>query len=413
MTDLSRLRIDRDAPPRRRWLLWGVLLILAGIAAAIAVPRASRAIEKARAPEVSVEPARRLAGASPGQSADVPVLVASGYVVARRSTDVGVKAAGRLAWIGVEEGSRVRSNQVIARLEHADLDAALDAARASVAEAEAALGQGIAAADEDRRELERQRALRRDLIATEAALTAADAAAAVSAARVRALEAAVQSARARVRVAEESIENTNVRSPFGGVVIRKRAEVGETVSPMGVAGQATREAGAIATVADLDELEVQAEVSESNIARIGDAMPAAVQLPAVPGASYRGRVRQVFPAADRAKAIVEVRVSILDPDGRVKPEMTANVTFLEPRPAGSGATGPAGDVTTVPKRAIVERDGARWAWVVAESRVRMRAVRLGAERLDQVEVVSGVMPGEAVVVGPPGVLRDGALVRVR
>src|SRR5213076_18672 len=153
-------------------------------------------------------------------------------------------------------------------------------------------------------------------------------------------DAAIALARARVRVAEEALENTNVRAPFDGVVIKKRAEVGETVSPFGVAGQAARDGGAINTIADLNELEVQTEVSENSVAKLGGAMPAEVKLQAYQDQIYKGRLRQIFPSADRAKAIVEVRVTILDADAHVKPEMTASVTFQEPKVgARSGADG--------------------------------------------------------------------------
>src|SRR5438067_883129 len=243
---------------------------------------------------------------------DLPVLVATGYVIARRSSDVGVKTGGRLALIGFEEGTRVRKGQVIAQIEHADIDAQLEAARRGVAEAEAQLAQAVASRDEDARNLERQRALAKDGIATTATLTAAEAAAQVSAARVKSAEAAIASARARVRVSEEALENANVRAPFDGVVIRKRAEVGETVSPFGVAGQATREGGAIATIADLRELEVQTEVNENSIGKLKAGMPAAVTVQAYQDQAFKGRVRDIFPSADRAKSIVEVRVSILN-----------------------------------------------------------------------------------------------------
>src|SRR5262245_54415141 len=154
-----------------------------------------------------------------GGSTSLPVLVATGYVVARRSSDVGVKTGGRLARLKFEEGTRVRAGEVIAEIEHADIDAQLEAAKRTVAEAEAALVQAIATRDEDARTLDRHRQLAKDGITTNAALTAAEAGAAVSAARVRSAEAAIASARARVRVAEEAIENTNVRAPFDGVVI--------------------------------------------------------------------------------------------------------------------------------------------------------------------------------------------------
>ena len=106
------------------------------------------------------------------------------------------------------------------------------------------------------------------------------------------------------------------------------------MSPFGVAGQATREGGAIATIADLAELEVQTEVSENSVAKLTPAMPAEVKLQAYQDQVYKGRLRQIFPSADRAKSIVEVRVTILNADAHVKPEMTASVTFQEKRANG-------------------------------------------------------------------------------
>ncbi|HEX7140230.1 MAG TPA: efflux RND transporter periplasmic adaptor subunit [Vicinamibacterales bacterium] len=415
-SDLSRLRIDRDAGPRRRWLPWAILLaLLAAVAAAY--PSARAFVAERRAPEVDLAPAIQ-AVQTAGQPPAVPVLVATGYVVARHSSEVGVKTGGRLASIAFEEGTRVRRGRVIAQLEHADIEAQLEAARRSVTEADAALVQMTAARDEDVRNVERQRALAREGITTTATLTAAEAAAAVSTARVASAQAAIATAHARVRVAEEALENTNVRAPFDGVVIKKRAEVGETVSPFGVAGQASREGGAIATLADLGELEVQTEVSENSVAKLTGMMPAEVKLQAYQDKTYRGRLRQIFPSADRAKAIVEVRVSILDADVLVKPEMTASVTFQEPHAAsaaGSGS-GPArvpAPAILVPRRAIVTANGQSAVWVVRDSTATRRPVTLGRDRLDQVEVASGVLPGETVIVGPPPGLTDQALVRVK
>jgi multidrug efflux pump subunit AcrA (membrane-fusion protein) len=232
-------------------------------------------------------------------------------------------------------------------------------------------------------------------------------------------------------VTEEALENTNVRAPFDGVVIKKRAEVGETVSPFGVQGQATREGGAIATIADLGELEVQTEVSENGVSKLTAAMPAEVKLQAYQDQVYRGRLRQIFPSADRAKAIVEVRVTILDPDAHVKPEMTASVTFQEkaarvPGAATSSsasdphamATGVASEehrapIVLIPKRAVTEQGGQPHVWVVANRTATRRAVTLGVERLDQVEVKSGVIAGDAVIVNPPSALTNRAIVRIK
>ena len=419
--DLAQLRIDREAAPRRRWLPWAVLLAL-GIVAAAVYPAARAYVEERRAPEVDIAHAVQPAASTPGGSTDLPVLVATGYVIARRSSDVGVKTGGRLALIGFEEGTRVRKGQVIAQIEHADIDAQLEAARRGVAEAEAQLAQAVATRDEDARNLERQRALAKDGIATTATLTAAESAAQVSAARVKSAEAAIASARARVHVTEEALENANVRAPFDGVVIRKRAEVGETVSPFGVAGQATREGGAIATIADLRELEVQTEVNENSIGKLKAGMPAEVKVQAYQDQAFKGRVRDIFPSADRAKSIVEVRVSILDADERVKPEMTASVTFQEPHAssgsarstsAAPGADDPAEPIVLIPKRAVAEQGGRPTVWVITGVTASRRAVTLGKDRIDQVEVRSGVAPGEAVVLNPPPTLTDHGRVRVK
>jgi RND family efflux transporter MFP subunit len=426
--DLARLRIDRDAAPRRRWVPWAIVALVCA-AAALGYPRARGYVAARQAPEVEIARATQIVPTA-GGATSLPVLVATGYVVARHSSDVGVKIGGRLARLRFEEGTRVRKGEVIAEIEHADIDAQLEAARRAVAEADAQLAQAVATRDEDVRNLDRQRQLMNDGITTAASLTGAEAAAAVSAARVKSAEAAIASAKARVRVTEEGLENANVRAPFDGVVIKKRAEVGETVSPFGVAGQATREGGAIATIADLGELEVQTEVSENSVAKLNPDMPAEVKLQAYQDRPYRGRLRQIFPSADRAKSIVEVRVSILGADAHVKPEMTASVTFEEPSdrdrttsgsrsgrdPAvaiGSPSGGNAIPIVLVPKRALTETAGRPQVWVVSSGTATRRPVTLGAERIDQVEVRSGVLPGDAVIVNPPATLTDRGLVRVK
>lgn len=421
--DLTRLRIDRSGSSRRRWLPWTVVALLA-VAAAAGYPSAREYLAERRAPEVEVARATQVVSAA-GRPTALPVLVATGYIVARHSSDVGVKIGGRIQTLRFEEGTRVRAGQVMASIEHADLDAQLAAAQATLAETETQLAQAVAMRDEDARNLERQRALGRDGITAPSVLSAAEATAQVSAARVKTAEAAIISARARVRVTEEAIENTNVRAPFDGVVIRKRAEVGETVSPFGVAGQAAREGGAIATIADLHELEVQTEVNENNVGKLHRSMPAAVKVQAYQDREYRGRVREIFPSADRAKAIVEVRVSILNPDADVKPEMSASVTFEEARQPEAGRSGgsgssengqgviaPGSPLVLIPKRAVSEQGGQPGVWVVTSGTVSHRGVTLGPERIDQVEVRSGLAPGEAVVLNPAG-LSDGTRVRLK
>ena len=400
------------------------MLAVLAAAGVVLYPSARAYVAERRAPEVEIAHATQVVTTA-GGSTDLPVLVASGYVVARHSSDVGVKTGGRIARLRFEEGTRVHRGEVMAEIEHADIDAQLEASRRAVAEAEAQLAQAVATRTEDVRNVDRQRKLAKDGITTDASLTGAESTAAVSAARVTSAEAAIASSKARVRVTEEALENTNVRAPFDGVVIRKRAEVGETVSPFGVQGQASREGGAIATIADLAELEVQTEVSENSVAKLTSAMPAEVKLQAYQDQVYRGRLRQIFPSADRAKAIVEVRVTILNADEHVKPEMTASVTFQEK--GGNSGNGvrrgsdpgpdprltPAAPIVLVPKRAVTEQNGQRFVWVVTGGTAVRRAVTLGPERLDQVEVRSGVVQGDAVILNPTTALTDRGVVRVK
>lgn len=366
-------------------------------------------VSERQAPQVDVAPVTVITVS--GGTTVLPVLVATGYVVARRSSEVGVKTGGRLAFLKFEEGTRVRRGEIIARIENEEIVAQLEAARHAVSEAESQLLQMTAARDEDARNLERQQVLSREGITTAQALTAAQSAHAVSGGRVKSAEAAILSARARLKVAEEVLENTNVRAPFDGVVIKKRAEIGETVSPFGVAGQSAREGGAIATIADLAELDVQTEVGESNLAKLVVGMPAEITVKAYPERTYPGRLRQIFPSADRAKAIVEIRVAMLKPDSLVKPDMTASVTFQERR--GEADETPQSPVVLVPKSAVTEASGETMVWVVKAGTVSRRVVKVGSERLDRLEVRDGVGLGETVVVNPPADLADGRRVRVK
>src|SRR4030095_14813824 len=170
----------------------------------------------------------------------------------------------------------------------------------------------------------------------------------------------IAAARAQVALSQANLENMNVRAPFAGTVLRKDAEVGEIVAPSSAGGGLTRTA--IVTMADLTTLEVEVDVNEAYIARITNGQPARIILDAYPDTSFAGRVRQVVPTADRDKATVQVKVSILDRDPRILPEMGARVVF-EHRPGASGATTVARRVL-VPKGALVREGGATKVWVV-------------------------------------------------
>jgi HlyD family secretion protein len=383
--DLSSLRIPRDeptAPPRggrRGWLV---------AAAAVAVLAVAVFALRSRPAQVEATTVAATGGDAAGDG-----ITANGYVVARTKASVAAKVAGQLEYLGVSEGSRLRRGEVLARIESGDQQAALAQARAALAQAQASLEQG-------RRDLERARRL-----AAEQVLSAADLENAKT--RVDVLAAQSGQARAQVQLAEVGLENTRVRAPFDGTVLRKDAEVGEIVAPASAGGSLTRTS--IVTMADLATLEVEVDVNEAYIARIRNGQGAAITLDAYPDTSFAGRVRQVVPTADRQKATVLVKVSILDRDPRILPEMGARVVF---RPQ-AGPAGAAPRRVLVSEGAVVRAGGATRVWVIGNDRVVLRPVTLGAARGGDVEVREGLSGGERVVLRPPAGLKPGARVRVK
>ena len=387
-TDLSALRIDRSNPspsgggPNRLLLVLGIVVVLA-LAAFAVVKLLPRALEV----EVGI------ASATGGGVASGAGISANGYVVARTKASVSSKILGRLAWIGITEGSRVKTGDVIARLESADYQAALGAARANLGQFEPQLVQA-------RRELVRAETLRAQNVVSQTELENAQT-------RVDVLVAQLGSARAQVKLSEANLENTNVRAPFGGTVLRKDAEVGEIVAPSGAGGGLTRTA--IVTMADLGTLEVEVDVNEAYIAQISNAQPARITLDAYPDTSFNGRVRQVVPTADRQKATVLVKVSILDRDPRILPEMGAKVVFTTREDAVQTA---APRRVLVPSSAIVRGGDTAHVWLVEDGKVRQVTVDVGPEMNGQSEVRSGLSGGESLVLSPPAALRDGAQVKI-
>jgi RND family efflux transporter MFP subunit len=244
-----------------------------------------------------------------------PLLTASGYIVARRKAVVSAKIQGRLSSLRVEEGSRVREGEVIARLENRDYLAQVERAEAAVQRAEADLG-------ETKRQARVALNLTRELIGTRDSLDGANS-------RVAVAEAGLRQARADTEFYRAVLANTEIRAPFSGTVVKKMAEVGESVAPIPPGVNISTASGAIVALADLDTLEVEVDVAESNVAKLGADQPAEVSAEAFPDRKYKGRLRQIIPTADRTKATVQVKVTILDKDKDLKPEMSARVQFTE------------------------------------------------------------------------------------
>lgn len=400
--DLSRLRIDRDAPPPalRRAVWRNALLALVALALGVS----ALAFFRGGGPEVRtvVATASAAAGGAGGGDAGAAAVTANGYVVARTRASVSSKVAGRLAYLGVSEGSRVARDQVIARLENGDFQAQVAQAEAALAVARADLAEREAAQLQDDREARRLRSIRtaNAALMAEADVDAAESRALVAAARAQSAAAAVRAAEAALRFARVSLANTEIRAPFAGTVLRKEAEVGEVVAPS-VGGGLTR--GAVVTMADLGTLEVEVDVNEAYIARIRGGQPARLTLDAYPDTAFRAHVRQVVPTADRQRATVLVKVAIDDRDPRILPEMGARVDFLEPRSSPGGAAGAATAAAgpariRVPAEAVREQGGQSVVWVVRDGRLEPRPVQAGPASGGFREVRSGLAGGELLVV---------------
>jgi HlyD family secretion protein len=422
--DLESLRLDAaDAAPRRSRAWLGIVVAVLVVAAAGFIYARGRygVLEVATVKATSVD-----AGGSAPAAGD-PVLTASGYLVARREAVVSAKIQGRLSELRVEEGAVVAKNDVLARLESADYEAQLARARASVMQLEAQGARteaAIARAEADLSEFHRQQR-QTDQLANER-VVARDAQEAAQS-RVRVAEAALEQARAErrqldadrarnladVQYAEAQLANTVIRAPFAGTVVKKMSEVGESVAPIPPGVNISTSSGAIVALADLATLEMEADVSESNVARLTEQQAAEVEVAAFPDKRYRAVLRQVIPTADRTKATVQVKVTLVEKDAALKPEMSAKVTFLAPPRAGGAAPVSGRPQVLAPASAIVTRDGGPKAFEIVDGAVKVRTIATSGTKGSDVIVSEGLAGGETLVSNPPEGLKDGDKVRVR
>ncbi len=403
---LSSLRIEATPRRGRRRLLGWIVFAAALVAVAAFAVRA-----RLNAPvEVSTARAARISAQE--AAAGPPTLTASGYLVPRRKAVVSSKIQGRLSELRVEEGSRVAAGEVIARLESSDYEAQIRRAAANIERAKAAIVRAEADLAEYRRQMRKSSDLAdQGVVSTDSKEAAAS--------RVTVAEAVLEQTRRERTVAdtekmlaEANFANTTIRAPFAGTVVRKMAEVGESVAPIPPGVNISTASGAIVVLADLDTLEAEVDVGERDVAQLVPAQPAFVTVEAFRDRKFRGVLRQVMPSADRTRATVLVRVTLVDKDKDLKPEMSARADFLEreaPAPSADGT--PA--VVAVPKEAVVSRDGATQVFAVSEGRVRAVTVTTGDERKGQVIVRSGLTGDETVVLKPSEALRDGDAVRVK
>ncbi len=413
-SSLSSLRIEKApaavfARKRRRkwpWIILILLLLIGGLW-----------FSGVLTPAVPVTPATASL-VYPAQT--FTVLNASGYVVAQRKAAVAAKITSQLVELAVEEGSRVTRGQVLGRLEGMDVAAGVVRAEALVA----AATRQIAAAE--RREAETRAQLveaeltyrrytklvaadvaaQSDLDAAESGFKSLTAELAARAAETRAAESQLDAANAALDEARVNLSYTEITAPFDAVVLTKDADVGDIVTPLGAAAGSK---ASVVTIADMSTLMVEADVSESNIAGVKPAQPCVVQLDALPGERFPGKVHMIVPTADRAKASIMVKVAFDTLDARILPEMSAKVAFLSREPNEAERA----PLLCVPAAAVVREDDAAFVFRIVDGRAARTPVTTGQTLGDLIEIASGLTAGAQVVVSPPKGLADGQPVNPR
>jgi len=398
--DLSKFKIDKSAgmPKKRglkRYLYWATT-VLAIVFLFVLY------LNGVFAPTVSVS-VSAVSMTYPSQS--LTLLNASGYVVAQRKAAIASKTTGRLVWIGVEEGSIVKKDQVVARLESDDVASSKGQAEANLGVAKSSLKQAEAELNDSAIALKREGELLAKGYTARAGYDAADARYKKAMAAVEGARSGIKASEAVLRGASVAVEYTLIRAPFDAVVLTKNADIGDIITPLGAAANAK---AAVVTIADMGSLQVEADVSESNLGKVKAGQACELQLDALPDARFRGVVHMIVPTADRSKATVMVKIRFLDRDRRILPEMSAKVAFLS-RPVAAGEQKPR---VTVNPSALAGRAEKKAVFVVRDGRAIEAPVVIGPQFGDFVEVLSGVKAGDKVVINPPAKLKSGTKIKI-
>jgi RND family efflux transporter MFP subunit len=401
---LNQLRIDRESEPPRspKWPLWlagaAGVLIIAGLAWFWSRPKGIP-VHVAVAQPISADNA----------AAPASILDASGYVVARRQATVASKITGKMVELDIEEGDHVKEGQVIARLDGTNLRAALDAARAQLDYAKSGLAETEVNLKNAKRDYDRQTSLLAGHFVSQSAVDNAQTSMDALAAQLATQRTNVEVAQRNIDVAQRNLDDTVVRAPFAGVVTVKAAQPGEIVSPISAGGGFTRTG--IGTIVDMESLEIQVDVNENFINRVQPDQKVTAKLNAYPDWQIPGHVIAVIPTADRSKGTVTVRIALDQKDLRILPEMGVRVAFLDGAPGADGAGQKVGGAA-LPPAAVQSSGAAGVVFVIHDSTVERRAVKLGAADGERVVVLAGVTPGERVAVGDFARLKDGAEIRI-
>jgi HlyD family secretion protein len=439
---LRSLQIDRGRPSAPAVQNRVPRILLLGLSAVVALAAAGYFYFFSAPKSISTAEVKLENGA--GSQGDT-VLSVSGYVVAHHKIDVGAKVMGRVAWIGVEKGDRVQQGQVLVRLEDQEFRAQSNQARANLSAAQARLDQlrtgsrpqeklkdkaavlqAQATLTKAEAEYERSAKLYPAGVVSKADLDNAvaqrdTARALVEAARqssamtdigpraeeIRAAEAQVQQMKAALDYAETQVAATEIRAPVSGTVLQRIVERGVMVSPSSFGDSGARTS--VVSLADLNDLQIELDISQADFARLKMTQRAEIVPEAFPNLKYTGFIAEIAPEANRAKATVQVKVKVDNPDEQLRPEMNARVNFLAEATQGDARSA---SRVLVPKAAVVRKDGSDFVFVVKGNRVEQRAIRLGEEAGGFYNVLEGLSGGESTAVAGVETLRDGDRVKI-
>jgi len=445
--DLQSLRIDRTErgsagigePPAwaRRYIVIGIVVVAILSLSALAYRLLSRNV-----PELEVVRAS-------AESTDVggTVLSATGYIVAHHTINVNSKVTGRLAWIGVEKGDKVKEGQVLVRLEDQEFRAnydqakgALDNARAyfdelqhgsrpeEIQQAQHNLDEARATLVNDKLSLDRMKELSSAGVVARQVLDDATAKFDSDQQRVNSLDKAFQlmkigprqeeiarargalaQAQGQLDYAKSQLDATVIRAPVTGTILDRTAEKGELITAQFASAAAGGPQGSVVSLADLNDIQVELDIAQSDFARLGPKQKGIVSVDAYPDRKYNGEIAQISPEANRQKATVQVKVQVLNPDEYLRPEMNATVKFLADEKK-STSTQPAG--AFVPASSLKDHDGKKVVYLAFDGKARMREVHVLSQRTDGF-LVDGLVGGESVISTPPQDLKDGDSIKIK
>jgi HlyD family secretion protein len=444
--ELRGLKIDRSArssggaePP-----VWARRYIVIGIAV-VAVLSLSALAYKFLAPNApQVEVVRAAA-----ESSDVggTVLSATGYIVAHHTINVNSKVTGRVAWIGVEKGDKVKEGQVLVRLEDDEFRAAYEQAKGAfdnakayeqelehgsrpeeILQAQHNLDEARAMLVDDKATLDRTKELFSAGVVSRQLLDDAIAKFDSDQQKVNSLDKAFQlakigprqeeiaraqgamaQAQGQLDYAKSQLDATLIKAPVTGTILDRTAEKGELITAQFASAAAGGPQGSVVSLADLNDIQVELDIAQADFARLGPKQKAVVTTDAYPDRKYNGEIAQISPEANRQKATVQVKVQVLNPDEYLRPEMNATVKFLADEKKSAG-TQPAG--AFVPATAIRDRDGKKAVFLVFEGKAHMREVHVLSQRSDGF-LVDGLAGGETVISNGPQDLKDGERVQIK